>query len=220
MSGGRFCLASKQQSIEIQNVFHTLTVPTLARLYSFITTPNIVRILESNFCPDEGMGTGSISLATESKMPSTPLAVTSVRIHPADHRRLKLSDIVSLSRCRGELVFLSVCRSVCQTAQDISDQAIHIAAGMLVARYGSYWHEVVDHGSRCASYGNARERATFSERNNAKISGGFTTLSEMFLKATRHSSNGFLVHVGLSTVQYGVACVYSSFVVCLTVCTI
>jgi hypothetical protein len=30
---------SKQRSVEMQNVFHTLAVPALARLYPFIATP-------------------------------------------------------------------------------------------------------------------------------------------------------------------------------------
>jgi len=53
----------------------------------------------------------------------------------ADQRRLKLSDILSVSRPRGGLAFLSAC----QTAtghKDLSDEAIHIAAGMLFAGYG------------------------------------------------------------------------------------
>ena len=53
----------------------------------------------------------------------------------ADQRRLKLSDIISVSRPRGGLAFLSAC----QTAtghKDLSDEAIHIAAGMLFAGYG------------------------------------------------------------------------------------
>ena len=53
----------------------------------------------------------------------------------ADQRRLKLSDIISVSRPRGGLAFLSAC----QTAtghKDLSDEAVHIAAGMLFAGYG------------------------------------------------------------------------------------
>jgi CHAT domain-containing protein len=53
----------------------------------------------------------------------------------ADRRRLKLSDIISVSRPRGGLAFLSAC----QTAtghKDLSDEAVHIAAGMLFAGYG------------------------------------------------------------------------------------
>ncbi|KAF8119923.1 CHAT domain-containing protein [Boletus edulis] len=52
-----------------------------------------------------------------------------------DERRLKISDIIALSRPRGGLAFLSAC----QTAtgyKDLSDEAIHIAAGMLFAGYG------------------------------------------------------------------------------------
>ena len=53
----------------------------------------------------------------------------------ADRRRLKLRDIVALSRPRGGLAFLSAC----QTAMDqkyLTDEAIHIAAAMLFAGYG------------------------------------------------------------------------------------
>ena len=53
----------------------------------------------------------------------------------ADQRRLKLSDIISVSRPRGGLAFLSAC----QTAtghKDLSDEAIHLAAGMLFVGYG------------------------------------------------------------------------------------
>ncbi|KAF8548447.1 hypothetical protein OG21DRAFT_1423050 [Imleria badia] len=53
----------------------------------------------------------------------------------ADQRRLKISDIIALSRPHGGLAFLSAC----QTAMGdelLSDEAIHIAAGMLFAGYG------------------------------------------------------------------------------------
>lgn len=53
----------------------------------------------------------------------------------ADERRLKLSDIIHLSRPRGGLAFLSAC----QTATGdkvLSEEAVHLAAGMLLAGYG------------------------------------------------------------------------------------
>ncbi|KAF8552978.1 hypothetical protein OG21DRAFT_1498014 [Imleria badia] len=53
----------------------------------------------------------------------------------ADGRRLKLSDIIALSRHRGRFAFLSAW----QTAtgyKNLSDETIHIAAGMLFAGYG------------------------------------------------------------------------------------
>lgn len=83
-------------------------------------------------CPDEGCGTGPISLATESKMPTRSGPC------PADQRRSKLSDIVSSSRSSGRLTFLSVCRAG-MGDKDLSDQAIHIqvVAGMLFAGYGA-----------------------------------------------------------------------------------
>jgi tetratricopeptide (TPR) repeat protein len=53
----------------------------------------------------------------------------------ADQRRLKLSDIISVSRPRGGLAFLSACQTA-MGHKDLSDEAIHIAAGMLFAGYG------------------------------------------------------------------------------------
>jgi len=53
----------------------------------------------------------------------------------ADRRRLKLRDIVALSRPHGGLAFLSACQTA--TGEErLSDEAIHIAAGMLFAGYG------------------------------------------------------------------------------------
>ena len=53
----------------------------------------------------------------------------------ADERSLKLSDIVALSRPRGGLAFLSACQTAMGNER-LSDEAIHIAAGMLFAGYG------------------------------------------------------------------------------------
>jgi CHAT domain-containing protein len=53
----------------------------------------------------------------------------------ADRRRLKISDIVALSRPRGGLAFLSACQTA-MGDEGLSDEAIHIAAGMLFAGYG------------------------------------------------------------------------------------
>ncbi|KAF8139661.1 TPR-like protein [Boletus edulis] len=53
----------------------------------------------------------------------------------ADERRLKISDIIALSRPRGGLAFLSACQTATGD-KDLSDEAIHIAAGMLFAGYG------------------------------------------------------------------------------------
>ena len=53
----------------------------------------------------------------------------------ADRRRLKISDIIALSRPHGGLAFLSACQTA--TGEEaLSDEAIHIAAGMLFAGYG------------------------------------------------------------------------------------
>ena len=53
----------------------------------------------------------------------------------ADRRRLKLRDIIALSRPRGGLAFLSACQTA-MGDKDLSDEAVHIAAGMLFAGYG------------------------------------------------------------------------------------
>ncbi|KAF8552759.1 hypothetical protein OG21DRAFT_1498181 [Imleria badia] len=53
----------------------------------------------------------------------------------ADERRLKISDIIALSRPRGGLAFLSACQTA-MGDERLTDEAIHIAAGMLFAGYG------------------------------------------------------------------------------------
>ncbi|KAF8555036.1 TPR-like protein [Imleria badia] len=53
----------------------------------------------------------------------------------ADQRRLKISDFVTLSRPHGGLAFLSACQTA-MGDEHLSDEAIHIAAGMLFAGYG------------------------------------------------------------------------------------
>ena len=53
----------------------------------------------------------------------------------ADGRRLKISDIIVLSRSRGGLAFLSACQTA-MGDKGLSDEAIHVAAGMLFAGYG------------------------------------------------------------------------------------
>ncbi|KAF8555187.1 hypothetical protein OG21DRAFT_1508009 [Imleria badia] len=53
----------------------------------------------------------------------------------ADRRRLKISDIIALSRPHGGLAFLSACQTA-MGDERLSDEAIHIAAGMLFAGYG------------------------------------------------------------------------------------
>ena len=54
----------------------------------------------------------------------------------ADRRRLKISDITALSRPRGGLAFLSACQTATGN-EHLSDEAIHIAAGMLFAGFAS-----------------------------------------------------------------------------------
>ncbi|KAF8125433.1 TPR-like protein [Boletus edulis] len=53
----------------------------------------------------------------------------------ANGRRLKISDIIGLSRSRGGLAFLSACQTA-MGDEGLTDEAIHIAAGMLFAGYG------------------------------------------------------------------------------------
>lgn len=54
----------------------------------------------------------------------------------ADRRRLKLSDIIRLSRPQGGLAFLSACQTA-QGDEKLSEESVHLAAGMLLAGYGS-----------------------------------------------------------------------------------
>jgi len=53
----------------------------------------------------------------------------------ADQRRLKLRDMIAVSRPHGGLAFLSACQTA-MGDENLSDEAIHIAAGMLFAGYG------------------------------------------------------------------------------------
>ncbi|KAF8436591.1 CHAT domain-containing protein [Boletus edulis BED1] len=53
----------------------------------------------------------------------------------ADKRRLTLRDMLSLSRPHGGLAFLSACQTATGD-EDLTDEAVHIAAGMLFAGYG------------------------------------------------------------------------------------
>ena len=54
----------------------------------------------------------------------------------ADQRRLRLSDIIRLSRPRGGLAFLSACQTA-TGAVELSEEAVHLSAGMLFAGYSS-----------------------------------------------------------------------------------
>jgi len=54
----------------------------------------------------------------------------------ANDRRLKLSDIMQLSRPQGGLAFLSACQTA-QRDETLSEESVHLAAGMLLAGYGS-----------------------------------------------------------------------------------
>ena len=49
--------------------------------------------------------------------------------------RLKLSDIIKVSRMQGGLAFLSACQTA-MGDKALSEEAIHLAAGMLLAGYG------------------------------------------------------------------------------------
>ena len=52
----------------------------------------------------------------------------------AHKKRLKLSDLIGLSRPRGGLAFLSACQTAMGDNQ-LAEEAIHLAAGMLLAGY-------------------------------------------------------------------------------------
>ena len=71
-----------------------------------------------------------------------PTSPTSSGLCLANKRRLKVSDIIALSRSRGGLAFLSACQTATGD-KNLSDEAIHIAAGMLFAGYsgviGTMW---------------------------------------------------------------------------------
>ncbi|KAI9574286.1 TPR-like protein [Boletus coccyginus] len=54
----------------------------------------------------------------------------------ADQRRLKLGDIIAVSRPNGGFAFLSACQTA-MGDERLSDEAIHIVAGMLFAGYGA-----------------------------------------------------------------------------------
>ena len=64
-----------------------------------------------------------------------PTSPTSSGLCLAAQRRLKISDIVALARPRGGLAFLSACQTA-MGDEGLSDEAIHVAAGMLFAGYG------------------------------------------------------------------------------------
>ena len=53
----------------------------------------------------------------------------------ADRRRLTLRDMIAVSRPHGGLAFLSACQTATGD-KHLSDEAIHITAGMLFAGYG------------------------------------------------------------------------------------
>ena len=60
---------------------------------------------------------------------------TESELYLADQRSLKISDTIALSRSRGGLAFLSACQTA-MGDEGLSDEAIHIAAGMLFVGYG------------------------------------------------------------------------------------
>ncbi|KAF8548819.1 hypothetical protein OG21DRAFT_1422363, partial [Imleria badia] len=69
----------------------------------------------------------------------------------ADQRRLKLSDMISLSRPHGGLAFLSACQTATGDKK-LSDEAVHIAAGMLFAGYGGVVGTMWSISDRVAPY--------------------------------------------------------------------
>jgi hypothetical protein len=93
-------------------------------------------------------------------------------LYLADRRRLKISDIAALSRLRGGLAFLSACQTA-MGDEDLSDEAIPIAPGMLFSDYGGVVGTMWSISDRLAPLvpRNGRIRALF--RN--KLSGGRTS---------------------------------------------
>ena len=71
-----------------------------------------------------------------------PTSPTNSGLCLANERRLTVSDIITLSRSCGGLAFLSACQTATGD-KDLSDEAIHVAAGMLFAGYsaviGTMW---------------------------------------------------------------------------------
>ena len=71
-----------------------------------------------------------------------PTSPTNSGLCLANERRLRVSDIITFSRSRGGLAFLSACQTATGD-KELSDEAIHIAAGMLFAGYsgviGTMW---------------------------------------------------------------------------------
>ena len=71
-----------------------------------------------------------------------PTSPTDSGLCLANKRRLRVSDMITLSRSRGGLAFLSACETATGDKR-LSDEAIHIAAGMLFAGYsgviGTMW---------------------------------------------------------------------------------
>ncbi|CCL99877.1 uncharacterized protein FIBRA_01902 [Fibroporia radiculosa] len=53
----------------------------------------------------------------------------------ADRRLLKLTDVIKLARRHGGLAFLSACQTATGD-KDLPEEAVHLAAGMLLAGYG------------------------------------------------------------------------------------
>ena len=71
-----------------------------------------------------------------------PMNPTDSGLCLANERRLKVSDMITLSHSCGGLAFLSACQTVTGD-KDLSDEVIHVAAGMLFAGYsgviGTMW---------------------------------------------------------------------------------
>ena len=71
-----------------------------------------------------------------------PTSPTNSGLCLANERRLKVSDIITMSHSRGGLAFLSACQTATGD-KNLSDEAIHVVAGMLFAGYsgviGTMW---------------------------------------------------------------------------------
>ncbi|KAI9462573.1 CHAT domain-containing protein [Boletus coccyginus] len=119
----------------------------------------------------------------------------------ADRRRLKLSDIIAVSRPHGGLAFLSACQTA-MGYEHLSDEALHITAGMLFAGYGgvvgTMW-SIGDEIAPCVArdvYGQLFRTGTRPDYREA------AGALHVAIEHLRHSNASFLewlpfIHVGL-----------------------
>ena len=130
-----------------------------------------------------------------------PTSPTNSGLCLADERHLKVSDIITLSRSRGGLAFLSACQTATGD-KELSDEAIHIAAGMLFAGYsgviGTMW-SISDRVAPDVARGVYKE--LFRDGKRPDVREAARALHEA-IKCARDRGEGFdkwvpFIHVGL-----------------------